>query len=130
MRKKERKKRDVGDSDWRGLWPEGNRRKLLLTTIAGSDGVDVTQMVLSGPNRLCDLRAWSTTRQILLSNRFLDPVHLVLVALAISHCTFLGVAQRRLQGLDALHRRPQSFLQFRQLAAEVCVIPNELFVHL
>lgn len=41
----------------------------------------------------------------------LDAIHLLLVALAVSHGVLLGLLQRALQGLDALCRGPQPFLQ-------------------
>lgn len=67
---------------------------LLLTTIASPNGVDIAQMMLTGANRLRNLRARSTTREILLPDRLLNTVHLVLVTLTIPHRAFLGVAQR------------------------------------
>jgi len=106
------------------------QRKLLLTAIAGPDGVHVAEVVLTGADWFRDLRARSAARQILLPDRLLDPINLVLVAFTVAHRTLLSIAQRRLQGLDALHRCAQSFLQFRQFATEVSVVPDELFVHL
>lgn len=72
----------------------------------------------------------SPSGQILLAHGLFDAIHLVLVTLAIAHCTFLGLLQGRLQGLDPLHRCPQTFLQLGQFTAQIGIVPHQLLVHL
>lgn len=106
------------------------RDKLFLTAIAGPDGIHVAEVVLTGADWFRDLRARSTTRQILLPDRLFDSIYLELVAFAIAHRALLSITQCRLQGLNALHRCAQSLLQFRQLTTKISIVPDELFVHL
>ena len=63
---------------------------------------------------------------VLGAQRLLDAVHLLLVALAVLHGALLGGPQDPLQGLDPLRRGPQTLLQLGQLAAQICVVPDQL----
>lgn len=55
-----------------------------------------------------------------------DPLHLLFVTLPVSGGVLLGLLQRRLQSFDPLRRRPQTLLHFRNLTAEVGVVPHQL----
>ena len=55
-----------------------------------------------------------------------DPVHFLLVALAVHHGPLLGVSQCSLQGLNSLSSRPQTLLQLWKLAAQICIVTNQL----
>ena len=68
--------------------------------------------------------------EVSLSDGLLDAVHLVLVALPVAHGALLGLLQRLLQRLDALHGGAQTLLQLGQLAAQVGVVTHQLLVYL
>lgn len=80
--------------------------------------------VLAGPDWLGNLGCVATARQILLSHCLLDPVHLVLIALAVPHSTFLGLLEGRFQHLDPLHGCAQPLLQLGQLAAQIRIVSH------
>ena len=79
-----------------------------------------------GVSPLTDLGGEAPPRHVLGTHRLLDAVHLLLVALAVPHGALLGVLQGVLQSFDALRRGPQTLLQFGQLAAQVCVVSDQL----
>jgi len=86
--------------------------------------------VMASPDWLCNLCSVATTLKVLLSDRLLDPVHLVLVPLPVPHRPLLRLLQCRLKRLHPLHRGPQPLLQLGKLAPQVRVVPDQLLVHL
>lgn len=77
--------------------------------------------------RLTDLGRMSPPGHVLGPDGLLDAIHLLLVALAVARCVLLGLLQSRLKGLDPLSRSTKTFLQFRKLTAQVCVITYQLW---
>lgn len=55
-----------------------------------------------------------------------DALHLLLVAVAVLHGSFLRLLQRALQGLDPFGCGPETFLQFGKLTPQVCVVTYQL----
>lgn len=55
-----------------------------------------------------------------------DPLHLLLVAVAVLHGSFLRLLQRTLQRLNSLSCRPKTFLQFWKLTAKICIVTHQL----
>merc|ERR550532_1440099 len=86
--------------------------------------------VMASPDWFCNLCRMATTLKVLLSDRLLDPVHLVLVPLPVPHRPLLRLLQRRLKCLHPLHCCPQPLLQLGELAPQVSVVPDQLLVHL
>ena len=62
------------------------------------------------PDWFCNLCRMATTLKVLLSDRLLDPVHLVLVPLPVPHRPLLRLLQRRLKCLHPLHCCPKPLL--------------------
>lgn len=63
---------------------------------------------------------------VFVAHCFLDAVYLLLVAALVFHCPFLGFLQCTLQGLNSLSRSPKTFLQFRKLTTQICIVTNQL----
>ena len=105
-------------------------QRLSPTTTAnrrnGCRNVRRDRRIHSRSNRFDDLRGVISTRQIPLSHRFFDSIHFRLIPFAIFHRTFLRLFQRLFKRLHAIHRRFQTFLQFRQFAAQIGIFSNEL----
>lgn len=76
--------------------------------------------------QLTDLCGEAPPRHVLGPDGLFDAVHFLLVALAVPHGVLLGLLQGVLQRLDPLGRRPQALLQLGQLAAQVCVVSDQL----
>lgn len=55
-----------------------------------------------------------------------DALHFLLVAVPILHGSFLRLLQRALQGLDPFGCGPETFLQFGELASQVCIVTHQL----
>lgn len=55
-----------------------------------------------------------------------DALYFLLVAAPVLHGSFFSLGQRVLQRPNPLGRRAQTLLQLRKLAAQICVITNQL----
>lgn len=75
---------------------------------------------------LTDLSRKCSPAHVLESDGLFDPVHLLLVAPAVPPGALLGLLQGVFQGFDSLDCHSQTFLQLGELAAEVCVVPDQL----
>ena len=77
-------------------------------------------------DRLTDLSGVGTSSEIPLPNGFFDAIDFTLVAFAIFHCTFFRFFQGLFQRFHSIHRRFQTFLQFRQFTAKISILTDEL----
>lgn len=75
---------------------------------------------------LTDLSGKRSPAHVLDSDGLFDSVHLLLVAPAVPPGALLGLLQGVFQGFDSLSCHSQTFLQLGKLAAEVCVVPDQL----
>lgn len=75
---------------------------------------------------LTDLCRVSSPGHALGPHCLFDPVHLLLVALAVPHGRLLGLLQSVLQSFDSLGSGAQTLLQLGQLATKICVVSDQL----
>lgn len=99
------------------IWSSGNRRQCgTIEYVASSTGYNAT-LKTEEEAALTDLCNVVPPRLILGLDDLLDTVHLLLVLLTVSHGTFFGLSQSRLQDLHTLSSCTQALLQFGQLTS-------------
>ncbi|CAG5971795.1 unnamed protein product [Menidia menidia] len=103
----------------------GRAGRIVVGLMASSNGLSCTHTGRA-QQQLTDLSRRSSSGHVLAPHRLFDPVHLLLVALALPGRRLLGVLQSGFQSFDSLRRGPQTPVQLRQLAAQVCVVSNQL----
>ena len=83
-----------------------------LSSFDGSDWLRLVEAgMVTSSDWLGNLRSVAASLKILLSHRLLDPVHLVLVPLPVSHRSLLGLLQSSLKCLVAkLFHENQNYL--------------------
>lgn len=74
---------------------------------------------------LTDL-CWGSPAHVFGLDSILNALDLLLVAVAITRRVLFGFLQSGLQAYDPLSGGPQALLQFRNLTAEVRVVPHQL----
>ena len=108
---------DDGLAGWASLWHKETNSvtfRYLLISVQESEC------------QLTDLCGEPPPGHVLGPDCLLDAVHLLLVALAVPHGVLLRLLQGVLKGFNSLGRGTQTLLQLWQLAAKICVVPNQL----
>lgn len=79
---------------------------------------------------LGDLSRMCPPGHVLGSHSLLDAIYFLLVAFSVPHGILLGLFQRTLQGLDAFCGSTKPLLQLGEFTAQICIVPDQLLVHL